>query len=1020
MRAVPSPNLNLKQLLGRLSTVVALAICGANHCSATGPNKSRPMPRLTSSLRSHQPGGSWFSDFKDTIFYSRPDAREIWRIYPDGTGDTFYAYAPYDYAGGEYSVGYGAYDVNLKVANQWIFSFTDYPGGSYWGIYSGDHIPLMVADFRAMAKTTLVAPAYVFAGPTVRVAPAGDFVFFTPQDLFRNFLLLKVPIGGGNNPTQLDSSSTPYSQPSITPDGKVLVVSVGWGPYLNDRSDIFKISTDGKDKTFLTGASIGSPKMNVSPVWNHAGDTIAFMAGDGAKALEIRTMSGKGGNLTTVLAGSLADRWTLCGFSPDDQRIAYTRNGELYSIALDGSEPERFIKSGVPLTFLWTGGQRNSIASFTISPKTVVGGDATNGQITLASSSLVGATISLVSSDPSVIVPATVKIPIGLKTATFAINTLTIADRREVTVTASSDSLKPFGSEVTIMPLIVSSVKVDPNPVVGGFSFTGSVSVSVPAPGTGIQLHLKSSNADLLKIPSVITLAPGQQTATFSGTTINAPTNQSVTVTATAGESTATTSVNVLGQSIKSLTIAPVSVVAGSGVDAIATIQLGSPAAVGGINMNLKSSSAYAVLPSSVFVPEGSTTAVVKVAYSAPPSIEQAQITATWKNYSKSAILIVSALQIVGLTFDPSQVLGGASTHANVSLNDNAQSNFVIALKGDVAKILGVPTTVTIPKRSKSVSFTVTTIAIPTDAIPSLTAKHEQQIYVAQLLVRAPAIRSLTITPSIVFMGSGGKLTGAINLTSPAPKDGLTIQLSSTVPSAVQPPKTVKIAAKGTSVTFDLPFKPVKVNTAVSITATLSGVPSSATVNLVASSVKSLTFSSSPTVGGTQVTGTVTLAAPATEGGQLVTLVSSDSVACPLPAAVTVPNRALTATFVFTATPVAASTSVSVKALTGPIGVTTVLQIVAPSVLEVILTPQTVVGGSATTVTASLRLNGRAPDGGLVVKLESNATVATVPKTVTVPAGATVAWFTVSHKSTPRPTKATIKAGTKSAILTVN
>src|SRR2546426_4655719 len=86
------------------------------------------------------------------------------------------------------------------------------------------------------------------------------------------------------------------------------------------------------------------------------------------------------------------------------------------------------------------------------------------------------------------------------------------------------------------------------------------------------------------------------------------------------------------------------------------------------------------------------------------------------------------------------------------------------------------------------------------------------------------------------------------------------------------------------------------------------------------------------------------------------------------------------------------------------------------------LSPTSVVGGSASKGTATL--TGAAPTGGTVVTLSSKTpTVATVPASVTVPAGATSMGFSISTVSVTASTSVTISASlggvTKTAILTV-
>jgi hypothetical protein len=94
----------------------------------------------------------------------------------------------------------------------------------------------------------------------------------------------------------------------------------------------------------------------------------------------------------------------------------------------------------------------------------------------------------------------------------------------------------------------------------------------------------------------------------------------------------------------------------------------------------------------------------------------------------------------------------------------------------------------------------------------------------------------------------------------------------------------------------------------------------------------------------------------------------------------------------------------------------------APSLAGIALNPGSVVGGNTSQGTASL--TSAAPSGGAVVTLSSsNTSAATVPTSVTIPAGAFSATFTVSTTSVTASTSATITGAfggvTRSSTLTV-
>ena len=83
------------------------------------------------------------------------------------------------------------------------------------------------------------------------------------------------------------------------------------------------------------------------------------------------------------------------------------------------------------------------------------------------------------------------------------------------------------------------------------------------------------------------------------------------------------------------------------------------------------------------------------------------------------------------------------------------------------------------------------------------------------------------------------------------------------------------------------------------------------------------------------------------------------------------------------------------------------LLVCAPSLYSfAATTATTIVGGGAVTITATL--TGPAPTGGIVLSLASSSADATVPTTLTIPAGSTSGSFTVQTTAVTATTSVTI------------
>lgn len=187
--------------------------------------------------------------------------------------------------------------------------------------------------------------------------------------------------------------------------------------------------------------------------------------------------------------------------------------------------------------------------------------------------------------------------------------------------------------------------------------------------------------------------------------------------------------------------------------------------------------------------------------------------------------------------------------------------------------------------------------------------------------------------------------------------------------------------------------------------------------------LSSLSVSPSSVVGGNSAKGTVNLSASASSGGVVVSLSSSNSAVASVPASVTVGAGATSASFTISTKAVTTSTPVTITASYNGVSVPATLTVVPPSLSSLSLKPSSV-GGSLNS-TGTVALNGIAPAGGVVVTLSSsNTSVATVPSSVTVSAGAKSAKFTISTKVVTANTVVTISATysgvKKSASLTIN
>jgi thermitase len=160
-------------------------------------------------------------------------------------------------------------------------------------------------------------------------------------------------------------------------------------------------------------------------------------------------------------------------------------------------------------------------------------------------------------------------------------------------------------------------------------------------------------------------------------------------------------------------------------------------------------------------------------------------------------------------------------------------------------------------------------------------------------------------------------------------------------------------------------------------------------------SVSQLTLSQTSVQAGSVVRGTVTLNRAAGAGGAIVRLSSSNPNLAWCAASITIPQGQTTGTF-NVSTNASGAGNATITASAGGVSRTATLQVVSPfRVQSVSLSPSAVTGGQAATL--MVRLTTPAPNGGVQVQLSSNnPAVASVPASVSIPAGQTSATVRVT------------------------
>jgi hypothetical protein len=730
-----------------------------------------------------------------------------------------------------------------------------------------------------------------------------------------------------------------------------------------------------------------------------------------------------------------------------------------------------------------------TLSSLTLNPSSVVGGNTSQGTVTLsAAAPSSGAAVTLSSSNTSAAtVPASVSIASGASSATFTVTTSSVSTSTSSTISASYAGVTDSALLSVATVSVLSSLTLNPSSLVGGNTSQGTVTLNAAAPSSGAVVTLSSSNTAAASVPGSVNIASGASSATFTVTTSSVSTSTSSTISASYAGETDMAALSVLtgssGTALSSMTLNPSSVVGGSTSQGTVTLSAAAPSS--GVVVTLSSSNtSAATVPTSVSIASGASGATFTVTTSSVSTSTSSTISASYAGVTDTAVLSVqtagSSTVLSSLTLSPTSVVGGNTSQGTVTLSAAAPSSgVVVTLSSSNTSAATVPASVSIASGASSATFTVTTSSVSTSTSSTISASYAGVTDTAVLSVQTAG--GGTVIPqsgwSLVSVDSQetscGYNYGAVNSLDGNPA---TFWHTQWCPSVAPLPHNIQInlgASYNISGFTYLPRQdgcsngwisqyqfyvstdgvnwgsPVASGTFNYGTAT-TGCPgasaapaiqvlcptttgryvqlraltevsgnqltSMAEVNVLASStapvpaLTSLTLNPTTVVGGSLSQGTVTLSAAAPSSAIVVNLSSSNTAAATVPASVSIASGATSATFQITTPSVTSSTSSTISASYSGVTDTASLSVApAAALTSLTLNPTTVVGGSPSQGTVTL--SAAAPSSGIVVTLSSsNTAAATVPASVSIASGATSATFQITTPSVTSSTSSTISA----------
>ena len=181
-----------------------------------------------------------------------------------------------------------------------------------------------------------------------------------------------------------------------------------------------------------------------------------------------------------------------------------------------------------------------SLSSVSVTPTSVVGGNSSQGTVTLtAGAPAGGAVVGLSNANTAVAtVPASVTIAAGATSATFSITTTSVTATTALSISGTFGGVTRT-AVLTVNPVpppaSLSAITLNPATVTGGASATGTATLTSAAPSAGLLVSLASSNSGVATVPASVTVGAGATSATFAVTTSAVVSSTAVTITGSGG-----------------------------------------------------------------------------------------------------------------------------------------------------------------------------------------------------------------------------------------------------------------------------------------------------------------------------------------------------------------------------------------------------------------------------------------------------------------------------------------------------
>ncbi len=360
------------------------------------------------------------------------------------------------------------------------------------------------------------------------------------------------------------------------------------------------------------------------------------------------------------------------------------------------------------------------VASVAIAPSTVIGGTEATGTVTLngpATGS--GMTVTIVNNSPTAAsMPATLTITAGKTSGDFKVVTKPVPAQKVVTVKVTYKTTSISGS-ITVNPPKLISMSLNPTSVSGGALVTGTITIGSLAPAGGLPIKLASDKSSVV-VPPTMSIPAGKTVGTFVIKTLSVSVDTTAKITSTLGTDQVSATLSVHGPTISGITLNPSTVVGAA--SSTGTVTLSGPAGSSGLVVNLSSSVNAAIVPASVTVSSGRSTANFTVKTVPVSTITKANISGKVGALSQSATLTINPPVLISISLSPATVKGGKSSTGTVTIGSTAPTGGLTVSIQSSSDSASVDGTATIAAGKTTGTFTVRTTVVTAQTTAKISA----------------------------------------------------------------------------------------------------------------------------------------------------------------------------------------------------------------------------------------------------------------------------------------------------------